>query len=274
MIRKIAERTFIDGLELPGNRHNPLGMPYFIDFFMDMFFGNFTEFMQHLKMSPEELKKALQCREGFWHYSPLFAPIEGLRMLETDYDPTLSEKARKEIKFMFNGTNEGKHVEILEKLLELGADPNAFDIDGYTLLHHAAKPENYPIRRKMIKALLNHGADANAINRFRNPVISTPLKSPMNCITLIMDLVIRKTNRAIVTDKKDINKIRTAAEINLRPMHYVECIRQFFHRGPNECVQLANLCIIAPQIVRNRIGSITKGPVLKKKEVIKNQVPN
>jgi hypothetical protein len=58
-IRKIAERTFIDGLELPGNRHNPLGMPYFSDFFMDMFFGNYTEFMQHIdKMSPKELKKA------------------------------------------------------------------------------------------------------------------------------------------------------------------------------------------------------------------------
>ena len=70
----------------------------------------------------------------------------------------------------------------------------------------------------MIKALLNHGADANAKNRFGDPVISTPLKSPMNCIILIMDLVIRKTNRAIVTDKKDINKIRTAAEINLRPL--------------------------------------------------------
>lgn len=284
-IRIIAERAFIDGLELPGNRHNPLGMPYFSDFFMDMFFGNYTEFMQHIdKMSPKELKKALQCREGSWQYSPLFAPIEGLRMLETDYDPTLSEKARKEIKFLFNGTNEGKHVEILEKLLELGADPNASDIDGYTPLHHAAKPENYPIRRKMIKALLNHGADANAQNRFGDSVISTPLKSPMEGIILIMDLVLRTNNRAIVTDKKDINKIRTAAEINLRPMHFVGYIRQFFHRGPNECerceVYAVKKCSTCKYVhycspdCQKQDWKYHKGTCAEKKEALKNQVPN
>ena len=40
---------------------------------------------------------------------------------------------------MWNDRNEDKHVEILEKLLELGVDPNAYDSGGFTPLHHLLK---------------------------------------------------------------------------------------------------------------------------------------
>ena len=131
----LQDHVFMFGIDLPGSRYNPLGMGYFSDFFMDMFFGNFTEFMEHVnKLSSISLKKAMKRREGFCRFNPLFAPIEG--MLRMNDSPNLSARETEEFKLMFCGANENKHLEILEKLLIFGADPNAHDIYGYTPLHH------------------------------------------------------------------------------------------------------------------------------------------
>ena len=66
------------------------------------------------------------------------------------------------LRSLFHGQNEDMHLEILEKLLELGADPNAYDIHGNTPLHHAM----IQAQRRMTRVLLKHGANPNIDNRF------------------------------------------------------------------------------------------------------------
>ena len=154
----LQDHIFMFGIDLPGSRYNPLGMGYFSDFFMDMFFGNFTEFMEHVnKLSSISLKKAMKRREGFCRFNPVFAPIEG--MLRMNDSPNLCACETKEFKMMFCGTNENKHLEILKKLLQLGADPNAHDIYGYNPLHYLMKPPFFDVRIDMMKLLLKYGAN-------------------------------------------------------------------------------------------------------------------
>ena len=60
---------------------------------------------------------------------------------------------------MYHGCNENKHVKIIEKLLKLGADPNAHDLIGNTPLFYAAH-FRYEAD-KVVSLLLRHGADPN-----------------------------------------------------------------------------------------------------------------
>ena len=76
--RNINIHTLWYGIDLPGSKFNPKGMGYFSDFVIDMFLGNYTEFMEHInKMTAPELKKCMQRREGFCQFNPVFFPIEG-----------------------------------------------------------------------------------------------------------------------------------------------------------------------------------------------------
>ena len=59
---------------------------------------------------------------------------------------------------MYSGNNENKHLQILKKLLKLGADPNAHDINGFTPLLHAM----YYGDQYMIATLLIKGANPNS----------------------------------------------------------------------------------------------------------------
>jgi ankyrin repeat protein len=57
-------------------------------------------------------------------------------------------------------------------LIDHGADVNAADNSGNTVLHAALK--NYDMRDPIgIKILTDHGADINAVNNPRKPVLTT-----------------------------------------------------------------------------------------------------
>ncbi len=124
------------GIDLPGSQFNPIGCGYYSDFFMDCYFGNLTEVKAHIKKFTElELINALERREGYCQYSPLFAPILGVTLF-TIADRTLFPNDAEEFTAMYTRCNENKHEEILIELLNLGADPNATDIWGHTALHY------------------------------------------------------------------------------------------------------------------------------------------
>ena len=51
----LIEQIFFKGIDLPGSKHNPFGhLQYFSSFFIDMFFGNFTEFNDCIKTLSKE----------------------------------------------------------------------------------------------------------------------------------------------------------------------------------------------------------------------------
>jgi cytohesin len=73
------------------------------------------------------------------------------------------------------------HREVVELLLEHGANPNVQDDDGDTPLHLAAK-NNY---REVVELLLEHGADPN----IRNNEGDTPLDYGSNCEEIIEEFM-------------------------------------------------------------------------------------
>lgn len=201
----LMRKIHVNGLDLPGSKDNPYGMSYFSDFFIDMFFGNFTEFMDHVnKLSKQELEKVLTKREGYCQYSPLFSPVIGSRMIDLDGNPNLTTSDKQKIKSLYHGTNENKHFEIMLKLLELGADPNAHDIYGYTPLHNALLADEVD----MIGALLKHGANPNA--KSRNGVVPLAIvKSPTTLPEMLIVHMLIKHNAKVN------NKVRAFILIRL-----------------------------------------------------------
>ena len=60
-------------------------------------------------------------------------------------------------------------MELLEKLVELGADVNVHDLVGYTPLHHCfvgVQKELNVYSLKMARILLKNGANVNAVDRY------------------------------------------------------------------------------------------------------------
>jgi hypothetical protein len=159
----LIEHIFSQGIDLPGSRHNPFGhLQYFSSFFIDMYFGNFTEFKDFIKtLSKEELDLAMKKREGYFQYSPIFAPIVGLKMVDIERHPYFTSQQVQEIRTMYSGCNEHKHLEIMMKLIRLGADVNAHDINGFTPLHYAVENRNVG----MVTVLLKYGANPNSESR-------------------------------------------------------------------------------------------------------------
>ena len=158
--KNLAQFIYAFGIDLPGSKHNIYGhLQYFSSFFIDMFFGNFTEFMAHVRsLLNKELKKQLKKREGYCQFSPIFALILGIVMLDMEDHSFLTNTQKQEIRLMYSGNNENKHLQILRKLLKLGADPNVHDIHGFTPLLHAM----YYGDEDMISTLLNRGANPNS----------------------------------------------------------------------------------------------------------------
>ena len=231
--------VYIFGLELPGSKNNPFGhLQSFSSFFIDMFFGNYTEFKGYINgtstSSSKDLHKVLEKREGYCQYSPLFAPILGLKMVNFKENVHFTSKERKEIKIMYNGNNEHKHLEILEELLELGADPNAHDIFGYTPLHFAIKHLN----EGMVNALLSHGANPNSEARDG----LRPL-SGLALLTLGFPIIMRIIHSLIqhnskLTNKEEINVLRTLVQ-TYGSKDLAVRVREAMPRDENEC----ELCV-------------------------------
>ena len=198
-------------------------------FLIDMFFGNYTEFIEHVDgLSKDEIDKALNKREGFCQQSPIFAPILGLRLADLDDWTDFTSKDRKEIKAMYSLNNENRHYNILNKLIELGADVDAHDIHGFTALHFACLHG----RDDMATLLLDHGADPNAEswNGVRPLELFTWVlgKQAFNMIQILL----RYNGK--LTYKKSINDLRSNVELQ-GCKHIAARAREAHPRDKEEC---------------------------------------
>ena len=156
----LSYHVFCFGIDLPGSMSNPYGnLEYWGNFFIDIYFGNYTDVMEHINsLSSEDLRRELEKRLGYCQFSPIFAPILGLKMINLDNNPYFTKQEKDEFRTLYSGNNENRHLDILEKLLELGADVNAHDIHGYTPLHHALNPVLCCDRESVVRLLLKYGA--------------------------------------------------------------------------------------------------------------------
>ena len=104
--------VFSHGIDLPGSKHNLFGhLQHFSSFFIDMYFGNYTEFNDYVKgLTKEELTKVLNRREGYCQSSPIFAPILGLRMVGIENKLLYTKEQVQKIRSMYSGCNENKHL--------------------------------------------------------------------------------------------------------------------------------------------------------------------
>ena len=206
--KNLIIQIFSHGIDLPGSMHNPFGhLQYFSSFFIDMFFGNYTEFNDHIKnLSKEELNMAMKKREGYCQYSPIFAPILGLRMVNIERNVNFTSEQVREIRTMYSGCNEHKHLEIMNELIRLGADVNAHDIYGFTPLHYAVLHCN----EVMVTVLLEDGANPNSNSR----IDYMPLSSLRYCLSesemKFIGILIQHNAR--LTDTGQINELRTSVE--------------------------------------------------------------
>ena len=163
--RYLMAHIFSEGIDLPGSKYNLYGhLQYLSNFFCDLYFGNYTELMNHIYYRSEvELNLALTKRESYCQFSLLFAPILGVKMSLLDSNPYFTIQEKQEIRKLYSEANENKHLEIMKKLLEVGADPNDHDIFGFTPLHYCLV--NASVNEEWLTALLNNGANPNSISR-------------------------------------------------------------------------------------------------------------
>ena len=158
--KSLSSHVFCFGIDLPGSMSNPYGnLEYWGNFFIDMYFGNYTVVMEHINsLSSVDLGRELERRLGYCQFSPIFAPILGLKMINLDNNPYFTKQEKDKFRTLYSGNNENRHLDILEKLLELGADVNAHDIHGYTPLQHALNPVLCCDRESVVRLLLKYGA--------------------------------------------------------------------------------------------------------------------
>ena len=239
--RNLIEHIFWFGIDLPGSKHNPYGKPgYFSNFFIDMFFGNYTEFMGHIKtLTKKELATALVTREGYCQYSPIFAPILGLKMVFLGLNPIFTNEEKKEIRSMYCGQNENKHIDIMKKLIELGAEVNANDIYGYTPLHYpmisvcqTLTPFTESVFEIAIKLLLENGANPNAESRDGQRPLDFVRQATMPPELRVVDTLLQYNARLI--EKFRVNDLRASVEDN-GSKNLALRVREAMPRDQGEC---------------------------------------
>ena len=151
-----------NGSDLPGSKFNPVGMGYYTELFFFVYFGNYSDFHDHIeKLSEEELRRTLSRREGYPQITLLFAAIIGRRMMYIEDMSYLTRENIRDIRTMYHGCNENQHFKILENLLKLGADPNAHDILGQTAICYAIFTGDSEDRLEFMIILLKYGANPN-----------------------------------------------------------------------------------------------------------------
>ena len=226
----LIQQIFYDGIDLPGSTHNPFGhLQYFSSFFIDMFFGNFTEFDDYIKsLSKEEIYRAMKKREGYCQQSPIFAPILGLRMVDIERSLDFTSEQVQEIRTMYSGCNEHMHLKIMKKLIKLGADVNAHDINGFTPLHYAVLHCN----EGMVTVLLKHGANPNSESRDSVKPLSILTSANTETEMKVIDILIQYDSR--LTDKEEIDKLRTSVETHGTKDLAIK-VREAHPRDKEEC---------------------------------------
>ena len=74
---------------------------------------------------------ALKEREGYCQFTPIFASILGLCMVNLEKSVNFTNEEKKEIRTRYSACNENLHLDILKQLIQLGADVNSHDINRY-----------------------------------------------------------------------------------------------------------------------------------------------
>ena len=131
--------------------------------------GDYELFMQHLAgKSDVDVTMLLKRRESFKNVGALFHVIKGLKDSFVFKNSRLKNGQYVQFK---NG-----YIEILEKLLSLGAEVNARDFAGNTPLHwclwYRNSTEGKDLTLKFAEKLLRSGADINARNRLGNTILT------------------------------------------------------------------------------------------------------
>ena len=231
----LMTHLLFNGVDLPGSTYNPVGMGYYTPLFFHMFFGNYSDFIEHMdQLSPDELRKTLDRREGYGQYSPIFAPIIGLKIVRLEESQYMLPNKKREIREMYHGENENKQVEILEKLLDLGADPDAHDIVGHTGLMMAFRldPEEC---FQVVSTLLNYGADPNMKTIDKRTVLTAISATKTKCIPEYwkpLEMLI--DHNAQTTTYEETLTLRTKIETTFLLESAVK-VREAFPKKDKEC---------------------------------------
>jgi hypothetical protein len=218
------------GIDLPGSKYNLFGnLQYFSSFFIDMFFGNLTEFMDHLKsLCKQEIQTKLSKREGYCCFSPIFAPILGLNIKDLKEKAGFSAYEKMTFSSMYSGCNENRHAKILEKLINYGANVNAHDIHGYTPLHYAVLYVNHD----MVTILLENGANPNAECVSGNRPLNILMRSRSEEEMRLIDILLQYDAQLI--NKYTANELRSTVE-QFGRLDLAINVRNTHPREKNEC---------------------------------------
>jgi len=163
------------GFDAPGSLLRPNGMPYFSQWYMSLYYGNYTEIVRMITSIPtEDRNKLLKKREGMSKLCAIFLPVIGARSLHREGVP-------KQPYFEY------RHIEVLELLIKLGANVRVPDLVGCTALHHCFVACN-DVTYKLALKLLEAGADPNAPDRFlETPIFNAARHQDMKAVQILMD---------------------------------------------------------------------------------------
>eukprot|EP00088_Acartia_fossae_P012865 TRINITY_DN1665_c0_g1_i1.p1 TRINITY_DN1665_c0_g1~~TRINITY_DN1665_c0_g1_i1.p1 ORF type:complete len:484 (-),score=131.38 TRINITY_DN1665_c0_g1_i1:879-2330(-) len=173
---QIMREKWSCGMDMPGGTARTQGLKHFSKWYLAIFLGNFDEFMNIVdRLSPEELKQQLKKREGVLQLSAIFLPVIGARVLGRKQ---ISYTEMNWLRSEYGSGSDGMHLEILDKLIDLGADVNVHDLAGYTPLHHCLTASCNDMTYEMAEKLLEKGkANPNLVNRFGAPPLSECIMS-------------------------------------------------------------------------------------------------
>eukprot|EP00088_Acartia_fossae_P029398 TRINITY_DN30264_c0_g1_i2.p1 TRINITY_DN30264_c0_g1~~TRINITY_DN30264_c0_g1_i2.p1 ORF type:complete len:469 (-),score=103.90 TRINITY_DN30264_c0_g1_i2:240-1646(-) len=159
----LLKYKWFSGMDIPFLGPSTKVMPYYTHLFMSYLLGNVTHLIQHLsKMKPAELRLIMKRQEGYLQIGPISAVIIGAKIFHGYADQDVLRR-------ITGRSIERRHLEVLQKLIDMGAQVKNHDLAGYTPLHHCttsrpAKGQDYLL--KIMEMLLVNGADINAVNRF------------------------------------------------------------------------------------------------------------
>jgi hypothetical protein len=160
---QLLKAKWSSGMDMPYSMNRPRGMEYFSPWFMAAILGNYEDLLSMInRQSKSELARLLKRREGYLQFNAIFLPIIGARILHQAGTPSKGVGVCHLLKIRIQRMN----MEVLQKLVELGADVNVHDLAGYTPLHHCLSCSGNEYTMKMAEFLLKKGANANAVNRF------------------------------------------------------------------------------------------------------------
>jgi hypothetical protein len=156
-----------------------------------------------------------------------------------EQSPALTSKEKQDARFMYPKNNNIMNCEILQKLIELGADVTDHDIYGFTPLHYAVLNTS----EGLVHILLKHGANPNSesINHFRP--LSYLKHATAEWMLRMVDILIQYNARLF--HKEEINALRSSVE-TYGDKELAAKVREAHPRHKNECEKCvksaANVC--------------------------------